>query len=150
MVPVTASLLEESMYDPSRGSVATVAAQSHKLVSAGSIPAPATIFRSYDEVVAFIEKFTYKPNCKIRAWVDGSYLHPRLFINMVVTVPDSTTEDHNKTDIAFTQTYDLSYIMKDGPRYVFQMMERFVEDWERHESKEWLAFDGTRLVDPHA
>jgi hypothetical protein len=135
-----------------RGSVATVANQSHTLVSAGSIPAPATIFRSSREVIEFVEKFTYKPNCQIRAWVDEErqlYSQRRLFIHMVVDVPDSTTEEHRMIPIAFTQSYDLNILMLEGPRYVFHMMKRFVEDWERHESQEWLAFDGVRLVAPH-
>jgi hypothetical protein len=141
-VPVTVDLLKESQLDPSQIYLREEPALS------GVAEIPKQIFRSHADVVEFVERFQYKPNCQIKAWIDG-VIHPRLVIHMIAKVPDSTTAEHRTVEIAFTQTYALDYIMLEGPRYVFKMMQRYVEDWEKHESLEWLAFDGARLVDPH-
>jgi hypothetical protein len=107
------------------------------------------VFRSYEDIREFVGRFSYKPNYKITSWIDTSYIRPRLFLNMVVTVPDVVTPGHPDTQIAFTQTYGLDDLMLSGPQYAFHMMERFVEDWERHEAAEWLCFDGKKMHDPH-
>jgi len=101
-----------------------------------------------EEIISAVKRMTYKPGYELSVYPSVSSFGGQIisFLMKSAELPDSNGSSE-KTKISYVKEEPVRLFrsIEDLTRY----MSEFVALFERHESEEWLRFDGKRVVNPH-
>jgi hypothetical protein len=101
------------------------------------------------EVVALIQRVTYKPGWKLRTTVEPAvrgWGFPVVRVQLTYRAPAS---DGSGASVEFHGEASLSVDDRTEPDRVLAWLTAFIQRSELHEMDEWLKVDGKHVRDPH-
>ena len=97
---------------------------------------------NYEEVAAYIDGISYKPNARLTAYPSPEYRG--VFIRLELHVPDANEPEVSAWVKSETYIPDIS-----PPESLPLLVASLIRQMEMHEVDEWLRHDGVPLNDPH-
>lgn len=97
---------------------------------------------NYDEIIAALTKFDYKPGYEIEVQSSGTGW---VMLGMTASVPDSRGRQGSIHVFQSIQVRS-STLSLDFLKYV---VRELCDQFEQHEIDEWLRYDGELIKDPH-
>lgn len=98
------------------------------------------------EVQAFLDRFSYKPGAVLRITAHEDTVR----LLMTMDAPDVSKPGNPTTSITMSRYIRFDDLHPFNRDVLAREVKILVYELERHETAEWLKFDGVCIDDPHA